>query len=549
MHGIPACAFGAALREDKGIRASKANRRGARMHLLPKHHFLKTASPKFDSNLLATQPSGMSKRQAATKHGVGHGNKNSTLHKDDVQKNKELRTKQRSDRQEPREVVTPEEEPKFASNVSALKSHGCYRVVNGVPVPMEGKEWETALWETCLHLNWYHQLQTRKTKSGISESYKRRTIKDRVTLGKTDKHARPETDINRETIDLRPDHTRAIQYLLEQGRKKEAEDIVEEARIIKIRLFEKIYGRRVIFEGDHDDSGQHHDDLWHTGIEEDETQAIRGREGKKWVSRAKRTRTPFLSYGVGIGAASWSRHFSALRDARFSQMQIEILAKPTVSALQDDTLQVRERHQCAPRDVRLLAMLDRLVHRKLMRIAPVIAEKANREYAQFLEENYRAGGIGVKKSKRSQITELRKVADDLQAETEKLNAKINELLAVEMEAREAAKVLNPTTEESLAMAAERVIRDRHAAILEKTLLVERIAEVLKAFLDLGKNAACLLGSALLAAIENLAKAVGIDLGSNSVPIIEGTGSPNAVSAPDIPDPTNAKQTERTNEIL
>ena len=99
------------------------------------------------------------------------------------------------------------------------------------------------------------------------------------------------------------------------------------------------------------------------------------------------------------------------------------------------------------------------------------------------------------------------------------------------------------------MAAERVIRDRHAAILEKTLLVERIAEVLKAFLDLGKNAACLLGSALLAAIENLAKAVGIDLGSNSVPIIEGTGSPNAVSAPDIPDPTNAKQTERTNEIL
>lgn len=423
----------------------------------------------------------MSTRARATKHSVAHSDKNDKLHQTDVKKNKELKAKRRANPQEPRQAVPPEEEPKFASDVSALKSHGCYRVVNGDLVPMEGPEWQAAFWRVCLDLSWYHQLQKRKTKKGITESYKVRVIKDREKLGKTDKHHRPETDVARETIDLRPDHSRAIQYMLEQGLKTEADVILAEARTLKIRLFEKIYRRWAIFLSDHDDSGQHHDDVWHTGIEEDVNDVIRGRDkNKRWVFRAKRTRTPFVSYGVGIGAACWSRHFSALRDAGCPREHAEAFAGSTLAALDADALQVHERHQCKPRDVRLRSVLDRLVHRKLKKIAPAMVEKANREYAEFLEDNYRAGLIGVKKSKRARIKALEAELVEQQRRADELESHRQNLEAELMRIRD---MVDQQQRETIEEACQRVVneRDEHREELAtvRSCLLEFVEDILR----------------------------------------------------------------------
>ena len=343
----------------------------------------------------------MSTRNNATEHSVGHGNQSSILHGIDVEKNKELQHQRKANKTEPRKVVPDYEEPVFRSDVSALGGGKCFRITRGQAILMDGKEWEQSLWEAARDMNWYHQAQKGKAGKII---YKRRKIKDRIKLSPTDKHQRPQTDVARQTIDLRPDISRAVQYMLEAGMKKEAASLTASALQFKIQLFEKFYpGRRIIFTGEHDDAGQHHDDLWHTGIIECTDEKIKGRENGKVVNRSKRERTPFVICGVGVGAAYWSRHFSALRDTGYSPEDIKSFASRTLVALQEDTETVIERYRCKPRDVCLFAVLDRLVYRKLQKLAPEIAKRANLEYAQFLKENYCAGKIGVKQSKSKRL--------------------------------------------------------------------------------------------------------------------------------------------------
>ena len=114
---------------------------------------------------------------------------------------------------------------------------------------VDGERWEKLLNEAKLDFSWYHQRQNRKGQVGWFV----RRLDDRA------KEARNPSDVLRETVDLRPDHSRAIQYLLASGKKEEAELSLNRIRMKKIELFEKIYGRRVLFASEHDDAGQHHE--------------------------------------------------------------------------------------------------------------------------------------------------------------------------------------------------------------------------------------------------------------------------------------------------
>jgi len=339
-------------------------------------------------------------------------------HADDVAKSK-TRRKYKYTR---REIAPEEESPKFKSVISGLGGGKCFVVRDGRPTEDAEAVWEELLSAAKSKWSWYHQKQKVKRKAGVKVAWKKRQLKDRTKQGPSDKTGRKDTDVLRETIDLRPDHSRAVQYHLEAGKRVEVSSALSEIRAKKIQLFETIYDRRVLFVGEHDDSGQHHDDLWHCGTSEHETERVRS--------------VPLRSYGESVGAASWARHFSAARDFGVDESALKELAGPTMDALEEDIAAATKQNREDPRDLRLLSELDKFAAQRLMAIDPGIVQRANGEYWDWIKANYRAGKIGVIKSREEVLDE--------------------EVTGLEKELSEIKVVLKPVADETLTDAAARV---------------------------------------------------------------------------------------------
>nr|HRJ73006.1 hypothetical protein [Terrimicrobiaceae bacterium] len=152
----------------------------------------------------------------------------------------------------------------------------------------------------------------------------------------------------------------------------------------------RIYHRKVDFVGHHDDAGQSHDDLWHRGIYEWPRQTVR--------SLPRRGRVEFRAYGVGPGAAAYSRHLSALRETMVEN-DVWKLAELTVAALHDDEVAATSQNREPPRDLRLQDSLDEFVRDELTKLSRDSYRRANREYVEWLKEGYRRGLLGVRKER------------------------------------------------------------------------------------------------------------------------------------------------------
>ncbi|MEI6424812.1 MAG: hypothetical protein WCP55_21530, partial [Lentisphaerota bacterium] len=199
-------------------------------------------------------------------------------------------------------------------------------------------------------------------------------------------------------------------------------------RVKKIELFEAIYGRTVLFDGEHDDSGQHHDDLWHAGISACPTEMVVNKKTGEAVPR--RDRIPFRAYGVGVGAASWWRHFEALKETGMTEEDLNSLAGGTLLALEEDKTKAKGQNEEEPRDLRLLAELDAFVVEKLQALDVPLYLKARSEYSEWVRKGYETGKLGVKRGRA----------------LEKLSGKVKELEGELMELRGLKKLVKELVE-------------------------------------------------------------------------------------------------------
>lgn len=281
------------------------------------------------------------------------------------------------------------EAPVFGSDVSGLGVGRNYLLVGGEFRELPGDEWLRRTDEIAADMSWYHQPQKVKLKRGKTTVYwKERKMKDREKLGTNDKKGRAETDVLRETIDLRPDHSRALQKILATSTVPRGEvdlalaDIHGEAA----RLFEKIYGRAVFAINEHTDSKQYHIDLSHTGIQKLE------KDGEEF-----RPRTPFVGRGVYVGLAAWDRHRSALAGAG---EDVGAVMRWTLEEVEEKTKKAPDRFGEEPRDLRFQRAFDEFVEGKLRELSSPAVEQARGEYVSWLKENYAADTIGFTEEKR-----------------------------------------------------------------------------------------------------------------------------------------------------
>jgi hypothetical protein len=319
------------------------------------------------------------------------------------------------------EIVEPGESyPPFRSDVTGVSAGRNFVLEKSVLKLLDGAEWLSRLRAAGREYSWHHQRQVRKGKVG----YYKRNVKDREKLSPTDKNAREETDIRRFTIDLRPDHSRAVQKILAAGMKDPLDGVLTEIRGEMVRLFEEIYGRRVLFVGEHPDSGQYHNDLWHGGIEEVEIEdegAVRGTGGEK---RVVRRRTPYRAFGVGVGMDSFDRHRSALVDGGMGENDVKALMGLTLELINRNAAATQLQNKGeVPRDLRLNRALDEYVQRKLGELSPELAAEAGSEYLAWIEKGYRDGALGVQEKTTKvteEVRELRKRVEELDKEVSSL---------------------------------------------------------------------------------------------------------------------------------
>lgn len=344
------------------------------------------------------------KRGGGTRISLEHGVQSSRLHWIHAQASKE--------RQQivfvAHAVVDGTDYRKFQSDVSGLGS-GRNWIRRGDNLEItDGKDWLDKMLEVMEDCSWFHR-RTRDTiikgkHKGLTKiRYARRNMEDRKKLGPTDRRSRPDTDLMRETIDLRPDHSKVLQYLIEDGRKNDLFPLLAEVQKEQIRLFEEIYkGRKVVAEGEHVDSGQYHFDHWHTGINEQEvsehgavvkidqqTETLIAKGRKK----SFRIRAEFRSFGVGDGMASFDRHRSALEENGHEAKKI---MGYTHERLLQNTASTEKQNKEFPRDLRMWRAVDQLVGKKLRELDPDLYDKALSEYAEWIEAGYDLGKLGIK---------------------------------------------------------------------------------------------------------------------------------------------------------
>ena len=287
----------------------------------------------------------------------------------------------------------------------------------------------------------FHQRQRNTTKDGtLKVRYSPRKMEDRKKVGPTDTKGRPQTDLLRETIDLRPDHSRVLQYLAEAGRTADLMPVLAEIQAEEIRLFEEIHpGRRIKSEGEHTDSGQYHFDHWHTGIEKvvvDDQGAIVADDvnGEEILASGEkmeiRMRHVFRNFGVGDGMASFDRHRSALED---SGRDAKLIMGYTLGRLVGNAESAEKQNGEYPRDLRLWRAIDQFVDRKLRGLDPALCDKARLQYVDWIEAGYDLGKLGINEetAEQSKHKRRKKELEDLRAamsgDTLKVADRFNEL--------------------------------------------------------------------------------------------------------------------------
>lgn len=366
----------------------------------------------------------MSKKGNLTRGSGLHGDARNKLHKIHQEHNK----KRRSRRVEysAHDLADDRDYAPFVSNVSSVGSgRNWFRDLKGEFREVGSAEWATGIAAIEVENSWYHQRQVREGKVGYNE----RKVKDRCKLGSNDKNGRALTDVERETIDLRPDHSRALQYFLETGKNQEVEQLLQEIRQEKIRLFEKIYHRDVLALGEHPDAGQFHNDLWHGGIrltKVRDNKALKTVEADGKVKFSKgteieiRLREPYRSYGVGVGVCSWDRHRRALLHAKENP---ETVMGDTVKVLKRNRESAKKQNGEPPRDLALLETLDAFVHRRLSMIDDELLKKALQEYTEWIKTGYTQGKLGIKKEP-AQVTRLKDKVAKLDKEVADLRQEV-----------------------------------------------------------------------------------------------------------------------------
>ena len=344
---------------------------------------------------------GVMNRGRLNKRTAKHGVVSHPLHQDH-QKQQKARAARKVTFQAYGIKLRGEEYPDFRSNVSAIGSGRNFICEAGKLKEVSGDKWIVGLQKAGRAYSWYHQRQVRK---GVPGYYVRK-LRDRSKLGATDKHGRNDTDIERETLDLRPDHSRMIEHALAAGHV--LDPALAEIRDEKIRLFQEIYGRSVLFTGEHPDSGQYHHDLWHCGIYAatvDESGnvvlsvVIAPQENQDETDTPTiRVRVPFRAFGVSVGMTSFDRHRSALADSGMEEGEIKECMGKTLDILKRNIEAAKKQNGEDPRDLKLRRALDAFVAEKLRDISPEIYDQSLAEYREWIRAGYEGGHLGVQES-------------------------------------------------------------------------------------------------------------------------------------------------------
>ena len=337
----------------------------------------------------------MAKRREQTLGGVKHGVASHPDHQRDKEQNKKRAAKGKKTAYLPYEIADPQGYEPFQSDVSLIGGGRNWIVRRGRRlIALDGDKWIEMMVRLGRANASYQGRQVRKGKV----CYYRRKVRDRMKLSETDKNLRPESDVTRETIDLRPDHSRALSMLLRDARHAhKLEPALAAIKAEKIRLFEEIYRRWVLGVGEHPDSGQYHHDLWHTGIRKATVADDGGTEIDGVVSggatKNVRLREPFRAYGVGVGVASWDRHRRAL--VEHGVKAEEIMGK-TLEVLKRNSARALKQNKEEPRDLRMWQSLDEFVDRTFREIDPLVCDQARDEYVQWITTGYSESKLGVR---------------------------------------------------------------------------------------------------------------------------------------------------------